>query len=62
MPHQTRDVRRFAERGIAHDVEVGETGDAESFADPVAAGTFWETRIRAGRLLTADYSVIIFRL
>ena len=38
VPHEARHVGSLAERGIADHVEVEESGDAESFAEPVAAG------------------------
>src|SRR5437868_10936103 len=37
MPHQTRDVRCFADCWVPHNVEVSETGEAERFANSVAS-------------------------
>ena len=38
MPHQTSDVRRLAEGGIAYNVEIGESSEAKRFTDTVATG------------------------
>src|SRR5579859_609386 len=38
MKHETGDIRRFAESGIADDFEIREAGDTERFTDAMAAG------------------------
>ncbi len=40
MQHHPRDIRGFAQRGIANHVHVGETGDAERVAEAGASGAF----------------------
>jgi hypothetical protein len=37
VPHQPRNIRRFAERRIAHHIEIQETRKAKRFADAVSA-------------------------
>ena len=41
MPHQTRDVRRFAQRWISYNIEVGKTCQPEGLSDPVAPGLLY---------------------
>ena len=38
VPHQSRDVRCFAESRIAHYVQIQKAGEPERFADAVASG------------------------
>src|SRR6202012_3594760 len=38
VPHQPRDIRRFAKSRIAHDVKIQKAGKTECFADAMAAG------------------------
>jgi hypothetical protein len=56
VPHETGNVGSLAERGIAHDIEVEKAGDAESFAESMAAG-FLDVTEKLGRFRDAQTGV-----
>ena len=52
VPHEAADVRRLAERGVSHHIEVREAREAERLADAMPAG-FLDIQNELGGLIDA---------